>query len=205
MLAVNCQNVLATGSNLSISRAGCAEGGHRRCAIILALLFIMSPLSLGCSTRAGGVQLATPPADHFAQHGSTSKASPPSENILCVQILSSTFQTSANPPLQRIDIGTVRQGDTVRRTLIVKNLTQTQVVIDRFETSCDCLKLTGVPMTIDAGKESRIAAELDESHESEFCGNLAIEANGYRAAAPALRLLVSANVVAGPDDRSLAY
>jgi hypothetical protein len=178
---------------------------------LFAALLALFSLSLGCSNSAGGGQsLAThpiTPSPAMAEglpavslpNGGAGARAQSSDDVPHVQILP-TAQSSGNSHVQRIDLGTVRQGECIRRTIIVENLTSEDVAIHRFESSCECLALAGVPVAIHIGANARLDLVLDSRREPDFCGNLAIIITGFGGA----RRLVEMEVCVVVRDRKNA-
>ena len=96
---------------------------------------------------------------------------------------------------QAINLGTVRWGESVRRTLSVENNTADPAVIDGYDTSCECLRLVGLPLAVASGGEARFAVLLNETDEHDFRGTLGIAVRVHCGSARTFLMNVEAAIV----------
>ena len=154
-----------------------------------ALLLVLGPLlalSAGCSGRAGADQssptagpmvgpTATTPATPEIDSGTFNSAEPQ------IKILTAN-ETTGELPVQRIDLGSVRQGELYHCTIIIENGTPSPVTIDRIDSSCNCSSFTNLPRSIPAARSTSLEVVVDERHERFFTGNLGILVRMYAGA-----------------------
>lgn len=141
-------------------------------ALLCALL-----LSPGCSQVSGQSEEAAV---------SKGAGAVSSDDIARLQVLPADT-TTGDMPVQRIDLGSIRQGASVSRTVIIENRTLEPVTIDRFESSCECLTLSALPLTVSPHGSAPIRVAADESREPEFHGDLAIDVSAFAAGSLLMR------------------
>jgi hypothetical protein len=157
-------------------------------------------LSLGCSSRARSGQSADAFSLTVVDSAAPNQASA-SVEIANLVISATTEENSLGPIAQTVNLGVVRQGDCVRRNLVVENRSLNPVTIDRFEASCDCLTLVGLPLTVAAHGKSNLEVELNQSHEREFHGELGVDAICYSGERPVFRLIADISVIVAPESQ----
>jgi hypothetical protein len=194
MLAISFPNLLTASCRRPIEREGRGEGGHRQIAIIGAALLALSAPPVGCSNQSAGARVV---ASELSR-GADSELS--TDGIPHIRIPPPAREFAGSSAVQSIDLGTVRQGQRVRRAIIVENRTLAPVIIDRFEASCECLTLSGLPLTIPAGNEGGLEVAADESRESEFHGALGVEVTAWSGAHRAFEFVVLVRVDKVPED-----
>jgi hypothetical protein len=162
----------------------------RRASIFcFAVLVALSAVSLGCSSQSGDPPVVAAELSHAVD-----STLPPNE-LPRVQIISVPDKSTVNSAVRHIDFGIVHQGECLRRTLIIENRTPKPMTIDRFDASCECLKPTGLPLTIAAGSEARLDVLFDERQELEFHGNLGIDFTAFYGSRRAFGIVVDVAVV----------
>jgi hypothetical protein len=138
----------------------------------------------GCSKATGQSAVASDSSVALSERG---------DGIPRIQILPPD-KTTGELSVQRIDLGSVGQGETLRRTIIIENRTSNPITIDRFDSSCDCLKFRAVPISIGVGANARLQASVDERNDSSFHGALRVQVTAYAAAAAALKFDVCLSI-----------
>jgi hypothetical protein len=190
---------------VSVSNGG--EGSSRCRPVKLPLatfqLSVLCLTALGCSklvdanTLNANSSLSTLRADARREGA---------DSIARVQVALTSGQHTSASLIQRIDLGAVRQGESIRRTIVFENQTLQPITIDRFESSCECLTFKGLPLSIASRTQSRVELVLDLAGESDFHGNLGIVVrlfDGERIKAVfELNVSVSSDVNSGQKSRS---
>jgi hypothetical protein len=151
---------------------------HRPAAIAMVLVFLLCSLSIGCSSRTGADQTDRRPILTNSDYPTSVSASP-ADTIPRLQIIALTNKNRLTSVVQSINLGVVRQGECILKTIVVENPMSEPITIGRFETSCDCLTLAGLPLTISAHGEAILELQLDQSNEKTFSGDLGINVNCY--------------------------
>jgi hypothetical protein len=167
-------------TSLAFDARGSAEGGKLASAIDTLTAYVVSLFCLaaiGCSRQAGAIQVAAAPSE--SQQVVTSTGAAQRGITPRVQILPVASNPWENISVQRVDLGTVQQGESVRRTFIVENRTSQPITIDRFEPSCECLSIGGVPLTIAPASETLLELRFDGSRDVRFRGTLGIEVTAF--------------------------
>lgn len=75
----------------------------------------------------------------------------------------------------RIELGCIRRGGTARQTLVVANGSTTPALLARITTTCECLSVEPLPISLEPGGRQTIAIACDFSDDPDFTGSLAIE------------------------------
>jgi hypothetical protein len=73
-----------------------------------------------------------------------------------------------------IDLGKVRPDSKSDRTILVQNTSDREIVLDRFQSSCECTEVIGLPLKISGSKTAELTLVNDQRKESGFIGSLAI-------------------------------
>lgn len=81
---------------------------------------------------------------------------------------------AGNTPLV-IELGRVPMGSAHTRQVILNNGTDGPIRIDRFETSCECTSVAGLPVEIPAGEKRKLTITTDLAKDPNFTGGLAIK------------------------------
>jgi hypothetical protein len=150
--------------------------GVRRVVLAAISLGLYSG-SVGCSTNAVDAQpIAAPVQATNIWRASDGRFG--SDEIIRARIVPNSDRASQGDA-QRFDLGTVRQGADIHRTLVVENCTSGLLTIDRFKVSCDCLTISGFPAAVPPGATVPFKLKFDGSNEKEFHGGLRIEVDGY--------------------------
>jgi hypothetical protein len=108
---------------------------------------------------------------------------------------------TASRAVQVVDFGRIRRGETGRLQIELINRTSRSLRIDRFETSCECLTLIGLPLTLAAFEKCTLELRLDQSHEKEFVGNLGINLGCYSGNRCVFEIRADASIVSGESSR----
>ena len=72
-------------------------------------------------------------------------------------------------------LGTLEPGRKARFEATLTNPRPMPVVVDRFETSCPCIRATAENRVIGPGETTGLTIEFDPSHEPGFRGSLTVE------------------------------
>lgn len=131
-----------------------------RLASAVLILAIAMP---GCSRSATGIN-GYPPRSQNANSGSV------------IQVSSLVAAEHDDVPVQRIDLGSIKQGDSIRKSISIENQTSAPFTINHIEASCECTSFPGLPLPVPAGGSNQLTIVADESHETEFHGSLGIQA-----------------------------
>ncbi len=129
------------------------RSGHTR--VTVALFGLCIGCVAGCGVSSGE-SLAAPPA------GTNEESS--AHAIL----LSS----------QTIDFGIVPQGQERRHYVELKNTAGQPIEIERFETGCDCLRMSPAASHLDSGETAMMCLRLDLTAAREFVGTLMTQVAG---------------------------
>jgi hypothetical protein len=78
-----------------------------------------------------------------------------------------------------VDLGTLRAGRSARAAIALRNTTGRTIVVDRIESSCDCLSLPALPLEVRPGSRAEFPVVFDSSHEAGFAGELGILVRGF--------------------------
>ena len=79
---------------------------------------------------------------------------------------------------ESISLGTLRPGQSGKATLTVRNETAVPIHVDRFETSCPCLKADSSRIVVDGNSSSTLILQYDGSSEPSFRGRLSVAIEG---------------------------
>ena len=86
--------------------------------------------------------------------------------------------------------------------MVIENNSRESITLDAFKSSCECLRLAGLPLTIAAAGSGAAELEFDPSAEPSFTGALRIEmaalAGGRRVVRFAVCVSVEPSRSAGP-------
>jgi hypothetical protein len=171
---------VATQPTLAFDGGRFAEGEKLTSAIARLAAYVVSVFCLaaiGCSRQANAIQMAAPSANQKAVNTGAEQGG----IIPRLQILPASEQHSNRPRVQSIDLGTIRQGERLGHAIIIENRTSELVTIDRFDSSCECLTLTGLPLTIPARGNETLNVLADASSDDGFHGDLAIDLKFFAA------------------------
>lgn len=142
----------------------------------------------GCSKSSTGTTAYSPQSQN-AKQGS----------VIRVTSLGGTRQDDA--PSQRIELGPIKQGKSIRKTIAVENQTSAPFTIDRIEASCECTSFQGLPLAVSAGGNGLLTIVADESHETDFHGSLGIQATMFDHMQPLVKFEIDlvVNLVQSKD------
>ena len=118
--------------------------------------------SLGCSDPSLPSRSEAPPG-----RLATESSQPVGESQDAVSL------GSGNEP-KVIDLGSVPISSSHDRKVLLSNTTADAIRIDRFETSCECTSVEGLPVEIPPGGTKEITVRTDLGKEPNFTGGLAI-------------------------------
>jgi hypothetical protein len=149
---------LASGTN------GSVVAGLLTVPSLLAVLVIV----IGCS-KVDARADESPQMAEFAKSDLQT-----ADRVLRIHILTPN-PSSGELPVQRMNLGSVHQGVTLRRTLIVENCTAEPVKIDIFESSCECITLRDCAATIGRGDCAAFQLVFDSRNEPPFRGVLGVK------------------------------
>jgi hypothetical protein len=149
------------------------------CFGIAGVLFVV--ILSGCSPSATAIT-----ANPTESQGSSLKS------VIQVSSLGDTSQDGA--PAQRIDLGSIKQGSTVRKMVSIENHTSSPISIDHIEASCECTSFPNLPLNVPAGGSGQLKIIADESHETEFHGDLAIQATAFDHTRPLFKFEIDLSV-----------
>lgn len=74
-----------------------------------------------------------------------------------------------------INLGVVRQGESVRHTAWLRNNSKTAVHITDIKKSCECLEVELAEKTIEPNQRTLVDVRYDGAKEPDFVGSLQIE------------------------------
>jgi len=78
-------------------------------------------------------------------------------------------------------LGTIDPGRRITTPVTIRNRGDVRLVIDRIDTSCDCVRMTPSTVTLDAGQSAFLSVEYNPNSEPEFRGALAVSLTGLSA------------------------
>lgn len=119
-----------------------------------------------------------------------------------IQISSIAATSQDDAPAQRIDLGSIKQGGKIRKTVSIKNQTSSPFTIDHIEASCECMSFPGLPLSVPAGGNGELTITADESHETEFHGSLGIQATVFDHTQSLFKFEIDLNVEPLPHSAS---
>ena len=100
--------------------------------------------------------------------------------------------TSPDP----LELGVVEPGHPASRTLSVRNPGAEPVEVARVDTSCECVRVAGLPMRFGAGETRELCVLFALPTAESFRGSLSVDVTGYSAAGyPAFQTKVNLEVV----------
>jgi hypothetical protein len=77
-----------------------------------------------------------------------------------------------------VDLGTLRPGQSAQATITLRNTSEKPVIVDRIETSCECLELSHTTLTLPRWSSVSFRVDFDAASAADFSGNLRIRING---------------------------
>lgn len=93
-----------------------------------------------------------------------------------------------------VAIGTVEPGRVGGAEIVIANRGATAVVVERIESSCECLTVDPLSLRLGAGKSGVLRVVFDSSQEADFRGELGVELTGRAAGGVAFRTVVNVYV-----------
>lgn len=90
-----------------------------------------------------------------------------------------TINIGSQQPNVTMNLGEVASAYSGRKKLLLVNDSRAPVQLDRFSTSCECMQVEGLPVTIPPSGQKEIVVSTDLSHEANFMGKLAVEVQLY--------------------------
>lgn len=150
-------------------------------ALLAGAVLLLAFAVPGCSPSATGTTTGSRQSQKFKQ-GSV------------VQVSNIGAGAQGGAPAQRIDLGSVKQGGSIRKTISIENQTSALFTIDRIEASCECTSFPGLPLNVPAGGNGQLEIVADESHETEFHGGLGIQATAFDHTQPLFKFEIDINV-----------
>ena len=107
----------------------------------------------------------------------TSASPGTSASAIVARLTDDPEQTRGTPGV--LLLGSVRGGDSIRRTLYLQNTSAVAQKVDRWTSSCDCLELGEVPLVVPPRGQRDISLSIGGESLLDFRGALAIEIAGY--------------------------
>jgi hypothetical protein len=77
-----------------------------------------------------------------------------------------------------LDLGTVRPGETVWGTIVVRNRTDRTVEVARVHTSCECVGIDPDRFSLEAGERLPLMVRLDPDNP-DFAGRLNVDIRAF--------------------------
>jgi hypothetical protein len=166
------------------------QPSHIRFTLVTKLAAaLLASVSSGCSDHAGANQ-----SSEAAKLAGATNASGAFCSLQRLEILAPTDTVLRDFPVQRVELGTLRRGEQLHRTIMLSNRTSKLATIDRFEISCDCLTITALPVEIPPAAEHRLEFAIDETRDTQFAGDLGVDVIGYNGSRLILRAQVCLSV-----------
>jgi hypothetical protein len=75
-------------------------------------------------------------------------------------------------------LGELTAGQTTRRAAMLRNQGAGPITVERVESSCPCVRVAALPLTVGAGEAAPMTVEFDPSEEPEFHGRLSVDLVG---------------------------
>ena len=104
--------------------------------------------------------------------------------------------------LPPISLGVLAPGRSVCTSASIRNPRSVPIIVDRVETSCECVRVSPRSMHIEPGQAAELTIMFDPSEAPEFRGDLGVEVVGWNESArAAFRAVVSLEVRAVTANR----
>ena len=78
-----------------------------------------------------------------------------------------------------ITLGKLRQGQGARTIVTLRNVIDEDIVLKRFETSCDCIRATPAALRVTPHGSSSFSIAFDPAKDDDFQGQLSVSLTGY--------------------------
>lgn len=110
--------------------------------------------------------------------------------IACTPTDASPRTLQAPPPSQSaplivspeaLSLGTLAPGESGRGTLTLRNRRSEPMTVARVATTCPCIRLAPLPLTVAPNGEATLQIEFDPSDQPDFRGALGVEIQGLDA------------------------
>ncbi|HWE39480.1 MAG TPA: DUF1573 domain-containing protein [Isosphaeraceae bacterium] len=79
---------------------------------------------------------------------------------------------------ESLPLGTLAPGESARGILTLRNRRSEPLTVARVETTCPCIRLAPVPVTVAPNGEAMLRVEYDPSDQPDFRGELGVEVKG---------------------------
>ena len=80
-----------------------------------------------------------------------------------------------------MDFGVIGWGETIERSLSVRNMRTDSLTLERVETSCPCVSVSALPVRIGLGEAAILRVRFDPTSDPDFEGPLSAQVTGFLA------------------------
>jgi hypothetical protein len=91
-------------------------------------------------------------------------------------------------------MGSLDQECIIRRMVSIENQTSASFSIDHIDASCECTSFSKRPLIVPTDSNGQLEIVVDGSHETEFHGDLGIQATAFDQTRPLFKFEIDLNI-----------
>lgn len=80
--------------------------------------------------------------------------------------------------LAAVPLGVIRPGQSAKATATIRNPRSASMIVDRIETSCECVRVTPQSLRVEPGRSADLTILFDPNDAPDFRGELAVDVVG---------------------------